>query len=76
MSGSEGPGPPGGPIADARRLVPTNGTAVKDYLVSLGVEPSRIDTISCGEDRPLDPAHDEMAWALNHRVHLKVRVRQ
>jgi hypothetical protein len=29
VSGSEGPRPPGRPIADARRLVPTNGTAVK-----------------------------------------------
>jgi peptidoglycan-associated lipoprotein len=50
--------------------------AVKDYLASLGVEPSRLDTISYGEERPLDPGHDEMAWALNRRVHFTVRVRQ
>jgi peptidoglycan-associated lipoprotein len=50
--------------------------AVKDHLTSLGVEPSRVDTMSYGEERPLDPGHDEMSWALNRRVHFTVRVRQ
>jgi peptidoglycan-associated lipoprotein len=49
--------------------------AAKDYLVSLGVEASRIDTISYGRERPLDPGHDELAWALNRRAHFVVRVR-
>jgi peptidoglycan-associated lipoprotein len=47
--------------------------AAKDYLVSLGVEADRIDTISYGEERPLDPGHDELAWALNRRAHFVVR---
>ena len=39
----------------------------KRYLVALGVEPERIETISYGEERPLDQAHDERAWAANRR---------
>ncbi|MEZ4647817.1 MAG: peptidoglycan-associated lipoprotein Pal [Candidatus Eisenbacteria bacterium] len=43
--------------------------AVKDYLVSYGVESSRISTISYGEERPAVMGHDESAWAENRRVH-------
>lgn len=43
--------------------------AVKDVLVSLGVPSSRLDTISYGEEVPLDPSHNETAWAKNRRVH-------
>jgi peptidoglycan-associated lipoprotein len=39
----------------------------KRYLVALGVGPERIDTISYGEERPIDPGHDERAWAANRR---------
>jgi peptidoglycan-associated lipoprotein len=28
---------------------------------------------SLGEERPLDPAHNEMAWALNRRAHFVVK---
>ena len=42
--------------------------AVKKYLVSLGVDPSRLKTVSYGEERPADPGHDEAAWARNRRV--------
>ena len=38
---------------------------VKDYLVSLGVDVARIDTISYGKERPIDPASNEAAWARN-----------
>jgi peptidoglycan-associated lipoprotein len=47
--------------------------AVKDFLVAAGVDASRISTVSYGEERPLDPAHEEPAWALNRRVHFVVR---
>lgn len=40
-------------------------SVVKDYLVSLGVDPSRIDTISYGKERPIAAGSDEQAWALN-----------
>ncbi|MEZ5998828.1 MAG: peptidoglycan-associated lipoprotein Pal [Hyphomonas sp.] len=38
---------------------------VKDYLVSLGVDGSRIDTVSYGKERPIAGGSDEQAWALN-----------
>jgi peptidoglycan-associated lipoprotein len=41
--------------------------AAKAFLVNLGVDASRITTISYGEERPLDPAHNEEAWAKNRR---------
>ncbi len=37
------------------------------YLVNLGVNPDRIETVSFGEEQPLDPGHDEEAWAKNRR---------
>lgn len=45
----------------------------KEYLVSIGVNPSRVSTISYGEERPLDPGHNETAWAKNRRVHFRVK---
>jgi len=42
----------------------------KQYLISLGISPDRISTISYGKERPLDPGHNEEAWAKNRRVHL------
>ena len=44
----------------------------KRYLVSLGINSSRISTISYGKERPLDPGHNEEAWAKNRRAHIVV----
>lgn len=41
--------------------------AAKRYLVNKGVPDSRIVTDSYGEERPLDPAETEEAWAKNRR---------
>ena len=41
------------------------------YLKSLGIEESRIGTISYGENVALDPAHTDAAWAKNRRDHFK-----
>jgi peptidoglycan-associated lipoprotein len=41
--------------------------AARDYLVSLGVDPGRIQTRSMGEEMPADPGHNEAAWRLNRR---------
>lgn len=46
--------------------------AVKDQLVLLGVDEKRIKTISYGKEVPLDPGHNEEAWAVNRRAHMKV----
>ena len=42
----------------------------REYLVTLGVDTARIRTVSYGEERPFDSAHDETAWAKNRRAHL------
>jgi peptidoglycan-associated lipoprotein len=47
-------------------------TSAKNYLVSLGVASVRISTISYGEEKPLDPSHNEEAWAKNRRAHTVV----
>ncbi|WP_300377743.1 peptidoglycan-associated lipoprotein Pal [Henriciella sp.] len=39
--------------------------AVKQYLVSLGVDPARIDTVSYGKERPIATESNQQAWALN-----------
>ncbi|HKK01961.1 MAG TPA: peptidoglycan-associated lipoprotein Pal, partial [Desulfuromonadales bacterium] len=41
--------------------------AAKKYLVSLGIPADQLMEISYGEERPLDPAHNEAAWAKNRR---------
>ena len=42
--------------------------AAKNYLVSLGVDPSRLATVSYGKERPIDPASTPEAWAKNRRA--------
>lgn len=41
--------------------------AALDYMVQLGVNPSQIEIISYGKERPLDRANTEAAWAKNRR---------
>jgi peptidoglycan-associated lipoprotein len=41
----------------------------KRYLVNMGVDKKRISTVSYGKDQPLDPGHNEEAWAKNRRDH-------
>lgn len=43
--------------------------AVRDYLVSLGVSPERLSTISYGEELPLCRESTESCWQKNRRVH-------
>jgi len=43
--------------------------STRNYLVSIGVSPERISAISYGKERPLDPGHNEAAWAKNRRAH-------
>ena len=42
-------------------------TAVKDFLVALGIDASRVATISYGKERPAALGHNEAAWAQNRR---------
>ncbi len=45
----------------------------KNYMANAGVDPSRMQTVSYGEERPFDPGHDEDAWAKNRRAHFAVK---
>ncbi len=41
--------------------------SVREYLVSLGVAPARVDTISYGKERPVCAESTESCWAQNRR---------
>ncbi len=46
--------------------------AAYEYLILLGVDADRMKTISYGEERPLDPRHNEEAWAKNRRDEFRI----
>jgi len=46
--------------------------STKVFLIDLGVSPSRLMTISYGEERPLITGQSENAWAKNRRAHFEV----
>ncbi len=41
--------------------------AVRAYLIGLGIEGSRVQTRSFGEEQPVDSGHNESSWRLNRR---------
>jgi len=41
--------------------------AAKRWLTAHGIADGRISIVSYGKERPLDPGHDEAAWAKNRR---------
>ena len=43
--------------------------AAKDYMVNIGADPARMQTVSYGEERPFALGHDEASWAQNRRAH-------
>jgi len=42
--------------------------AAKNYLVSLGIEPARLTTVSYGKERPIALGSNEQSWARNRRA--------
>lgn len=42
--------------------------AARNYLVSLGINPSRISVMSYGKERPVALGSDEASWAQNRRA--------
>jgi peptidoglycan-associated lipoprotein len=46
--------------------------AAKRYLENKGVDGSRMEVVSYGEERPLNPGHDEAAYAQNRRDEFEV----
>lgn len=47
------------------------GAAVRDFLVSQGVDAGLLEVISYGEERPVAMGSNESDWALNRRAELK-----
>ena len=43
-------------------------SAARDYLVSMGIDASRISTISYGKERPVALCSDESCWSQNRRA--------
>ena len=41
--------------------------AIRAYLIGLGIEPSRIQTRSYGEEAPASAGHNDSAWQANRR---------
>jgi peptidoglycan-associated lipoprotein len=46
---------------------------VRIFLTDLGINTSRLTTISYGEEQPANPSHTESAWAQNRRAHFLIR---
>lgn len=46
--------------------------SAKSFLVDMGIAPSRLRTISYGEEMPVDTGSNESAWAKNRRAHFTV----
>lgn len=42
--------------------------AVRAYLLELGIDTSRMETVSYGEEQPVIPGHTEECWLQNRRV--------
>jgi peptidoglycan-associated lipoprotein len=46
--------------------------AAMAYLVSLGIAPTRLKTVSYGDEYPFDRGHSEDAWSKNRRAHFVI----
>jgi peptidoglycan-associated lipoprotein len=43
--------------------------AAKNYLISLGIQAERMETVSWGKERPFCTSHNEDCWQQNRRAH-------
>jgi len=46
--------------------------AARDYLASLGIEAGRMETVSYGKERPVDPRSQEEAWSVNRNAQTQI----
>jgi peptidoglycan-associated lipoprotein len=49
--------------------------AAQNYLTTMGISSSRLSTISYGKEKPIDPGHDEAAWAKNRNDQFTIIVK-
>jgi peptidoglycan-associated lipoprotein len=54
-------------------LADRRAATAMQYLMSKGLSGDRIETISYGEERPMDQGHTEEAWAKNRRAHFVLK---
>ncbi len=47
--------------------------SAKSYLISQGVAPYRITTISYGKERPVNPESNPAAWSVNRNAHTQLK---
>jgi peptidoglycan-associated lipoprotein len=47
--------------------------SARTFLMDLGIDISKLDTISYGEERPIDPQQTESAWEKNRRAHFVIQ---
>ena len=50
----------------------SRAATVRKHLIAQGVSPSRLSTISYGEERPIDPGASEVAWSKNRRAEFRI----
>lgn len=46
--------------------------AARDFLVSLGIDGARVESVSYGKERPLDARANEEAWSVNRNAHTQI----
>ena len=54
------------------KLGANRARAAYEYLRAKGIDAARMSTVSYGEELPLDPAKNEVAYAKNRRAHFNV----
>ncbi len=50
-----------------RSLGDRRALSIREFLVKEGLDPNMMPTISFGEDKPVEPGHNEAAWSKNRR---------
>lgn len=51
-----------------RSLGERRAQACREYLTGAGADANKLQTISYGKEKPVDPGHNEEAWAKNRRA--------
>ena len=49
--------------------------SVRKYYIAMGIDSSRIATLSWGEEKPADPRNNEAAWSRNRRAETLLRMK-
>jgi peptidoglycan-associated lipoprotein len=62
-----------GTVAYNLALGDRRAESAKRFLISLGIDASRLSTVSYGEERPLSSTSGEAAWAKNRRAQFVIQ---